>query len=147
MLHVCCIFVWMMIKMQWLPLILNGKSTEKFLVCLYKEIYFICITCLFDLGFVLKFQFSFVIFQFHKKTCCNSLIKGHLFIYWICLQSHFVKTNREKIKVLKSKSWIESWVEWIITSLTFIVWIKNPQYPLLCSTEETKSNRFGTTIG
>ncbi len=61
MVHVCSIFVWMMIKMQWLPLILNGKSTDKALVCLY-EISFICVTYFFDLELVLKFQFSFVIF-------------------------------------------------------------------------------------
>ncbi len=35
MLHVCSIFVWIMIKMQWLLLILNGKSTDKALFCLY----------------------------------------------------------------------------------------------------------------
>ncbi len=60
MLHVCSIFVWIMIEMQWLPLILNGKSTDKALFCLYEEIYFICY--LFDLELVLKFQFSFVIY-------------------------------------------------------------------------------------
>ncbi len=42
MLHVCSIFVWIMIKMQWLPLILNGKSTDKALFCLYEEISVIC---------------------------------------------------------------------------------------------------------
>ncbi len=82
-LYVCSIFVWIVIKMLWLHLILNGKSTNKALFCLYEEIYFICVTYLFDLGFVLKFQFSFVIFQFHKETCSNSLIKGHLLIYSI----------------------------------------------------------------
>ncbi len=50
---------------------LNGKSTDKTLVCLYEEINFKCVTCLFDLGFVLKFQCSFVIFHFHKETCNN----------------------------------------------------------------------------
>ncbi len=93
-----------MIKMQWLPLILNEKSTDKALVCLYEEIYLICVTSLFDLGFVLKFQFSFVIFQFHKETCSNSLIKGHLFIYCIiCLQSHFVKKIVRKWNFQKFK--------------------------------------------
>ncbi len=43
MLHVCSIFVWIMIKMQWLPLILNGKSKDKALFSLYGEIYFICV--------------------------------------------------------------------------------------------------------
>ncbi len=62
MLHVCSIFVWIMIKMQWLPLILNGKSTDKALFCLYEEISVICVTYLFDLGLVLKCQFSFVIY-------------------------------------------------------------------------------------
>ncbi len=41
-LHVYSIFACMIIKMQWLPLILNGKSTDKALFCLYEEIYFIC---------------------------------------------------------------------------------------------------------
>ncbi len=93
MLHVRCIFVWMMIKMQWLSLILNGKSTDKALVCLYEEISFICVTCLFDLGFVLKFQFSFIIFQFHKETCSNSLIKEHILIYCIMSSISFCKKN------------------------------------------------------
>ncbi len=62
MLHVCSIFVWIVIKIQWLPLILNGKSTDKALFCLYEEIHFICVTYVFDLGLVLKFQFSFVIY-------------------------------------------------------------------------------------
>ncbi len=35
-----------MIQMQWLPLILNGKSTDKALDGLYEEIYFICVTYL-----------------------------------------------------------------------------------------------------
>ncbi len=48
--------------MQWLPLILNGKSTNKALFCLYEEISLICVTYLFDLGLVLTFQFSFVIY-------------------------------------------------------------------------------------
>ncbi len=48
-----------MIKMQWLPLILNGKSADKALFCLYEEIQFFGVTYLFDLGLVLIF-FSFV---------------------------------------------------------------------------------------
>ncbi len=60
MLQVYSIFVWIMISMQWLPLILNGKSTDSALFCLYGEIYFICY--LFDLRLVLKFKFSFVIY-------------------------------------------------------------------------------------
>ncbi len=44
--------------MPWLPLILNGN---KALFCLCEELYFICVT-LFDLGLVLKFQFSLVIY-------------------------------------------------------------------------------------
>ncbi len=39
----------MMIETQRFPLILNRKSTDKALVCLYEEIYFICVTYLFDL--------------------------------------------------------------------------------------------------
>ncbi len=51
MLYVCSICVWIMIKMQWLPLILNGKSTDKALFCLYEDI---CVIYLIW-GFVLKF--------------------------------------------------------------------------------------------
>ncbi len=43
-------------------LILNGKSTDKALFCLYEDIYCICVTFLFDLGLVLKLKFSFVIY-------------------------------------------------------------------------------------
>ncbi len=70
MFHVCSIFVWIVIKMQWLPLILNGKSTDKALVCLYEEISFICVTYLFDLELVLKFKFSFVIYIYIIFTFC-----------------------------------------------------------------------------
>ncbi len=45
-----------MIKMQRLPSILNGKRTDKALVCLYQDFFFV--TYLFDFGVVLKFQFS-----------------------------------------------------------------------------------------
>ncbi len=41
MLHLCSIFVWIMINMQWLPLILNGKSTDKALF--YMTIYILCV--------------------------------------------------------------------------------------------------------
>ncbi len=34
--------VWIVIKIQLLSLILNGKSTDKALVCLYEDIYFMC---------------------------------------------------------------------------------------------------------
>ncbi len=33
MLHVWSIFVWIVIKIEWLPLIFKGKSTGKVLVC------------------------------------------------------------------------------------------------------------------
>ncbi len=55
MLHACSIFAWMMIKMQWLPLILNGKTTDKALFCFYEDFYFI-----WDL--FKHFQFRFVIY-------------------------------------------------------------------------------------
>ncbi len=44
--HVACMqhLVWIMIKMQWLPQILNGKSIDKALFCLYEEISSICVT-------------------------------------------------------------------------------------------------------
>ncbi len=46
-------------KMQWLPLILNGKSTDKALFCLYEEIDFICVIYL---GLVLKLKFTCYLF-------------------------------------------------------------------------------------
>ncbi len=66
MLHICSIFVCIMIKMQWLPIILNGKRSDKALFCLYEDINFICVTYLFYLGLVLKCQFSFL---FTYKLC------------------------------------------------------------------------------
>ncbi len=56
-LHVCSIFVWMMIKIQWLPLIWNGKSLILFI---WRYLFYLCY--LFDLGLVLKFLFSFAIY-------------------------------------------------------------------------------------
>ncbi len=60
MLHVCSIFVWIVIKLQGFPLILKGKITDKALFYLYEDINFICVTYIFDLGLVFKFQFSFI---------------------------------------------------------------------------------------
>ncbi len=40
-LYVFSVFVWNVIKMQWLPLYLNEKSTSYVLDCLYEYIYFI----------------------------------------------------------------------------------------------------------
>ncbi len=44
--HVYSNFVWITITMQWFPLILNGKSTDKALFCLYEEIYFMLLILL-----------------------------------------------------------------------------------------------------
>ncbi len=96
MLHVRCIFVWMMIKMQWLPLILNGKSTDKALLCLYEEIYFICVTCLFDLELVLKCQFSCVIYIYIIFTfshLADAFIQSDLHMRTI----EAIKTNKRAI--------------------------------------------------
>ncbi len=60
-----------------LHMYINGKSTDKALFCLYKDIYFISVTYLFDLELVLKFQFSFVIHillfsrRFYPKRLTN----------------------------------------------------------------------------
>ncbi len=72
---VCNIFVWIMIKMQRLPHILNEKSTDKALFYLYEEISFICVTCLFDVGLVLKCLFNciisiYIIFLFSYFYLC-----------------------------------------------------------------------------
>ncbi len=97
MLHVCSIFVWiMMIKMQWLPLILNGKSTDKALFCLYEEVSFICVTYLFVLELVLKFLFSFVIYIYIVFTFCylaEAFIQSDLQMRRI----EAIKTNKRAI--------------------------------------------------
>ncbi len=53
MLHVCIIFVWIVIKTQWLPLILNRKSSGKALASDFREISFSFIMHLFALEFIL----------------------------------------------------------------------------------------------
>ncbi len=68
MLHVCSISVWITIQMQRLPLIFNGKSTDRALFCLYEDICFNCVTYLFDFGLVFKLQFSFVIYIYIRFT-------------------------------------------------------------------------------
>ncbi len=55
--------------MQWLTLILNGKSTDNALFCLYEEIGLICVTYLFDLGLVLKFQLVLLLHLHYVKLC------------------------------------------------------------------------------
>ncbi len=60
----------------------------------YEQIYFISVTYLFDFGFVLKFQFSFVIFQFHKETCIKSISKMYLNHKKLFIKS--IKTNKQK---------------------------------------------------
>ncbi len=82
--------------MQWLLLILNGKSTDKALFCLYEEIYFICVTYLFDLGLVLKFQFSFVIYIYIIFQFCylaDTFIQSDLQMRTI----EVIKTNKRAI--------------------------------------------------
>ncbi len=54
-LYVFSVFVWNVIKMQWLPLILNEKSTDYALDCLYEDNYFICI----------------IYYQIHKESDSN----------------------------------------------------------------------------
>ncbi len=85
----CSIFVW--IKMQWLPIILHGKRTDKALFCLYEEIYFICVTYLFDLELVLKWKFSIVIYISIIFTFCH-------------LADDFIQSNLQmrRIEVIKT---------------------------------------------
>ncbi len=82
--------------MQWLPLILNRKSTDKALFCLYEEIYFICVTYLFDLGFVLKVQFGLVIYIYIIFTfshLADAFIQSDLQMRTI----EAIKTNKRAI--------------------------------------------------
>ncbi len=59
MLHVCSIFVWIMIKIQRLPLILHGKSADKpQFIYMNRFILF-----LFNFDLVLLFD----IFELHKE--------------------------------------------------------------------------------
>ncbi len=77
--------------MQRLPILLNGKSTNKALFCLYEEIYFICVTYLIDLGLVLKFQFSFVIYIYM------------IFIYILLLADAFIQSDLQRtIEAIKT---------------------------------------------
>ncbi len=91
MLQAWSIFVWIMIKMQGLPLILNGKSTEKALFCFYEDIYLICY--LFYLGLVLKFQFSFVIYIY--------IIYKFVYLSDAFIQSDLQMRTIEVIKIKK----------------------------------------------
>ncbi len=78
--------------MQWFPLILNGKSSDKALFCLYEDIYFICY--LFYLGLVLKF--SFVIYIYIKFKLCylaDAFIQSDLQMRTI----DAIKTNKRAI--------------------------------------------------
>ncbi len=68
------------------------ERADKALFCLYEEISFICVTYLFDLGLVLKFQFSFVIYIY--------------IIYKFCyldafIQSDFQMRTKQAIKTNK----------------------------------------------
>ncbi len=81
--------------MQCLPPILNGKSTDKALFCLYEDISFICVTYLFDLGLVLKLKFSFVIYSYIIYTLLFSrrkraiLCKCYILLYYnVIFQFH-----------------------------------------------------------
>ncbi len=64
---------------------------HKVLFCLYEEIYLICITYLFDLGIVLKFQFSFVIDIIFK--CCYL---AEVFIKRLTNEEHRSNQNQQK---------------------------------------------------
>ncbi len=70
------------------------KSTDKTLFCLYEEIYFICVTYLFDLELVLKFQFSFVIYIiFTFSNLADAFIQSDLQMRTI----EAIKTNKRAI--------------------------------------------------
>ncbi len=75
---------------------LKWKSTDKALFCLYEDIYFICVTYLFDLGLVLKFQFSFVIYIYIIFIFCylaDAFIQSDLQMRTI----EAIKTNKRAI--------------------------------------------------
>ncbi len=80
-----------------MPLILNGYTTDKALFCLYKDIYFICITYLFDLGLVLKCQFSFVIYIIFKCYLADAFIQSDLQTRTI----EAIKTKKEQQYAIK----------------------------------------------
>ncbi len=71
MLHVYSIFVWIMIKMQWFPLILNEKNTQTKPYFVYmKRFILFALLIYFYVELVLKFQFSFVIYICIIFTFC-----------------------------------------------------------------------------
>ncbi len=66
---------WIIIQMQFLPLIFKWKNTNKALICLNEEIYL-------TWGFVLKFQFLHILIsQINVQHFLQAIIKGHFFIY------------------------------------------------------------------
>ncbi len=78
---------------------------------------------LLDLGFVLKFQFSFVpwhisISQRNVQHFVQAIVKEHLLIYNV-LNVILLKKKGEN-SIVKSVSW----VEWIVTSLSLTVKLK-----------------------
>ncbi len=60
----------MMITMQWLPLILKGKSTDKAYVCLYEEIYFYW--GLFKNSLLVFVIYIYIIFKFIAEAFIQS---------------------------------------------------------------------------
>ncbi len=63
--------------MLMLHMYINGKSTDKALFCLYKDIYFISVTYLFDLELVLKLLF-YVIMLFTFCYLADAFIQSDL---------------------------------------------------------------------
>jgi len=118
MLHVCSIFVWIMIKTQCLP-----TYNFKFQLCY-----------LFDLGLVLKFQFSFIyiniIFKFcyladafiqsdvqmrtteaiktNKRAiickCCISILLYHIYFNFTKKRAAFCQSNNKKTHLIYNLS-------------------------------------------
>ncbi len=91
--------------MQWSPPILNGKSTDKALFCLYEDISFICVTYLFDLGLVLKLKFSFVIYSYIIYTLLFSRRKRSniMQVLYIIIMLYFNEIHKEMCSILSKQ--------------------------------------------
>ncbi len=92
-----------MIKMHWLPFILNLYEF------IWTDLFYSC--NLFDFGFILTFQFSFMsISQRNRLNSSNSLIKGHLIYYIMYSNLILLKKNHEKIESWNQNRWVNRFI-------------------------------------
>ncbi len=114
-------------------------------VCLYREISFICVIYLFDLLYVLKFQFNFVIWhistsQIKVQHFVQAIIKGHFFVYNFLNHNLLKKIMRKSYCEIIIVNCIALWVEWIVTSLIYLFFCQNVTFKLNLFSEVIRMN-------